>query len=69
MSCPRCGGVLPGELVDAMTQLVCEMFVIEGRHCHCNDLEAPVESTMPQEGRLPLTRESSEITSPEGGTQ
>lgn len=69
MSCPRCGGVLPGELVDAMTQLVCGMFVIEGRHCHCDDLEDPVESTMPREGRLALTRESSEITSPEEGTR
>ena len=69
MSCPRCGGVLPGELVDAMTQLVCGMCVIEDRHCHCDDLEDPVESTTPREGRLALTRESSEITSPEEGTR
>jgi hypothetical protein len=69
VSCPRCGGVLPGELADAMVQLVCGMFVIEGRHCHCDDIEDPVQSTMPREERIALTRESPEIISPEGGTR
>ena len=69
MSCPRCGGVLPDELADAMAQLVCGMFVIEGRHCHCDDIEDPVQSTMPPEGRVAFTRESPEITSPEAGTR
>lgn len=69
MSCPRCGGVLAAELADAMVQLVCGAFVIEGRHCHCDDVENPVQTNMPREGRVALAGESPEITSSEGGTR
>jgi hypothetical protein len=68
MSCPRCGGVLPVELVDAMVELVCERFVIEGRHCHCDDVEGPVQADLPREGNVAFAGESSEITSSEEGT-
>jgi len=66
MSCPRCGGVLAVELADAMVELVCGMFVIEGRHCHCNDGEDPVRThslrgivvaVIAEEGREPTTPE------------
>lgn len=69
MSCQRCGGVLAVEVADAMVQLVCGTFVIEGRHCHCDDVENPVQTNMPREGRVALAGESPEITSSEGGTR
>lgn len=55
MSCPRCGGVLPVELTAAMCELVCEMAIIQGRYCHCDDDEGPVQAQLPQEenGALP----------------
>ena len=49
MSCQRCGGVLAVELTEAMRELVCGMVVIEGRHCHCDDIEDPVHTHLPQE--------------------
>ena len=49
MSCPRCGGVLATELADAMVHLVCERFVIEGRYCHCDDEDRPVQADLPRE--------------------
>ena len=49
MSCPRCRGVLAAELADAMAELVCERFVIEGRHCHCDDVEGSVHTYLPRE--------------------
>lgn len=67
MSCQRCGGLLAVELADAMGELVCEQFVIEGRHCHCDDLEAPVNADLPGEGSVALAGGSREITSSEGG--
>ena len=30
-------------------ELVCERFVIEGRHCHCDDVERPVQTNLPRE--------------------
>ena len=69
MSCPRCGGVLAAELADAMVGLVCEKFVIEGRHCHCDDGEDPVQKNMPRERRVAPAGESPEITSSEGGAR
>ena len=58
MSCPRCRGVLAAELADAMAKLVCERFVIEGRHCHCDDVERPVQTNLPRENIVEeLTRE------------
>jgi hypothetical protein len=69
MSCPRCGGVLAAELADAMHGLVCGMVVIEGRYCHCDDGEDPVQTNMPREGHVALAGESPEITSPEGGAR
>lgn len=49
MSCQRCGGVLATDLADAMHELVCAMVVIEGRHCHCDDVEDPVQTNLPRE--------------------
>ena len=49
MSCQRCGGVLASELADAMVDLVCGRFVIEGRHCHCDDVEDPVQTNLLRE--------------------
>jgi hypothetical protein len=46
MSCQRCGNVLATELAEAMVQLVCEQFVIEGRYCHCDDGEDPVHTNL-----------------------
>ena len=68
MSCPRCGGVLPVELADAMVELVCERFVIEGRHCHCDDVDGPVQTDPPREGGVAFAGESPEIAPSEGGT-
>ena len=51
MSCQRCGGVLAAELADAMYELVCGRAVIESRHCHCNDIEGPVQAKLPRGGR------------------
>jgi hypothetical protein len=53
------------ELADAMFQLVCGMCVIEGRHCHCDDVEDPVQTKLLREGSVPLAGESPAITSPE----
>ena len=69
MSCQRCGGVLAAELADAMVELVCERFVIEGRHCHCDDVEGPVQIHPPREGSVAFAVESPDITSSEGGTR
>jgi len=52
MSCQRCGGLLAVELADAMGELVCDKFVIEGRHCRCDDDEAPVKANLPGKGAL-----------------
>ena len=49
MSCQRCGGVLASELAEAMVDLVCGRFVIEGRHCHCNDDEDPMQPNLLRE--------------------
>lgn len=67
MSCQRCGGLLAVELADAMGELVCEKFVIEGRHCHCDDAEAPMRAGLPREGSAALAGGSLAITSSEGG--
>lgn len=69
MSCQRCGGLLAVELADAMGELVCEKFVIEGRHCHCDDDEALVKANLLGEGSAAFARGSPEITSSEEGTQ
>jgi hypothetical protein len=66
MSCQRCGGVLVAELVAAMYELVCERAVIESRHCHCGDIENPVETKLPLMGRGALAVESPEVTTSEG---
>jgi len=50
MSCQRCGGVLAAELADAMHKLVCEMVAIEGRLCHCDDIEDPLQGKLPRAG-------------------
>jgi hypothetical protein len=62
MSCQRCGGVLASELADAMYKLVCEMAVIEGRHCHCDDIEGPLHVKLPWEGRGAFAGESPATT-------
>lgn len=69
MSCQRCGGVLAAELADAMHDLVCDMVVIEGRHCHCDDAEGPVQVKLPRKRRGSLAGESSEMTTSEGEPQ
>ena len=70
MSCPRCRGVLATELADAMVQLVCERFVIEGRYCHCDDVERPVPTNLPQENIVEtLTRKWCEPTTLQGRLQ
>jgi hypothetical protein len=50
MSCQRCGGVLASELAAAMYELVCDMAVIESRHCHCDDVGGPLHVKTPREG-------------------
>jgi len=67
MSCQRCGGVLAIELADAMVELVCGRFVIENRHCHCDDVEGPVQANLPREDSVAFAGDSLEITSSEGG--
>ena len=69
MSCPRCGGMLAAELASAMQALVCGLVVIEGRHCHCDDVEGPVHTNLPHERRGALAGESSETITSEGGPQ
>ena len=69
MSCQRCGGVLATDLADAMRELVCGMVVLEGRHCHCDDVEGPVQTNLPREAVGALAGESSETTTSEGGPQ
>ena len=64
MSCQRCGGVLASELAAAMYELVCEMAVIENRHCHCDDVEGPRHVKMPREDRGALPRELPATSSP-----
>jgi hypothetical protein len=67
MSCQRCGGVLAAELADAMVELVCERFVIEGRHCHCDDVEGPMQANLPRESSIAFAGGPPDITSSEGG--
>lgn len=67
MSCQRCGGVLASELAAAMYELVCEMAVIENRHCHCDDVEGPLHVKMPREGRGAPARELPAIVTSKGG--
>ena len=69
MGCQRCGGVLAGELADAMRDLVCGMVVIEGRHCHCDDVEDPVQTNLPRETVGTFAAESSATSTSEGGPQ
>jgi hypothetical protein len=69
MSCQRCGGVLAAELKDAMRELVCRMVVIEGRHCHCDDVEDPVQTNLPRKVVGAFAGESPETTTSEGGPQ
>jgi len=69
MSCQRCGGVLATELADAMRELVCPMVVIEGRHCHCDDVEGPVQTNLPRETVGTFAAESSATSTSEGGPQ
>ena len=69
MSCQRCGGFLATDLADAMLELVCGMVVLEGRHCHCDDVEGPVQTNLPREALGALAGESSETTTLEGGPQ
>lgn len=66
MSCQRCGGLLAAELADAMGGLVCKMVVIESRHCHCDDVEGLVQSTLQWKGRGALAGESPATTTSEG---
>jgi hypothetical protein len=44
MSCPRCGGMSAAELATAMNELVCDKAVIEGPHCHCDEVDSPMEA-------------------------
>lgn len=57
------------ELEDAMGELVCGRFVVEGRHCHCDDVETPVNADLPGEGSAAFAGDPPEITSSEGGTR
>lgn len=41
MSCLRCGGILAAELTVAMYGLVAGKSVIEGPHCHCDEVDGP----------------------------
>lgn len=51
------------EITDAMVQLVCERFVIEGRYCHCDDGDSPVPTNLSREDIVEeLTKEWSEPT-------
>ena len=43
MSCLRCGGMLGVELAAAMNNLVCEREIIEGPHCHCDEINRPMQ--------------------------
>jgi hypothetical protein len=67
MSCPRCGGVLAGELAEAMRELVCPMVVIEGRYCHCDDVEGPGQPNLPRATVGTFAAESSAPSTSEGG--
>jgi hypothetical protein len=69
MSCQRCGGVLATELADAMRDLVCGMVVIEGRHCHCDEVEGPVQTNLPRKVGGALAGKSSATFKSEGGPQ
>ena len=54
------------ELANAMVQLVCEQFVIEGRYCHCDDGERPVPTNLSREDIVEeLTQEWCEPTKPQ----
>lgn len=65
MSCQRCGGLLATELAAAMHDLVCGMVVIEGRYCHCNDVDSPVQTDVPRTERGILGRGVPESTTSE----
>jgi hypothetical protein len=69
MSCQRCGGVLASELADAMRELVCPLVVIEGRYCHCDDVEGPVHTHLLRETVGTFAAESSAPATSEGGPQ
>lgn len=66
MSCQCCGGVLASELAAAMYELVCDMAVIESRHCHCDDVGGPLQVKTPREDRGALARELSATTTSKG---
>lgn len=52
---------MASELADAMDQLVCERSVIEGRYCHCDDVDRPVPTNLSRENIVEeLTIEGSE---------
>ena len=57
---------MASELAAAMYELVCEMAVIERRHCHCDDVEGPLHVKLPREGRGALARELPATTTPKG---
>ena len=66
MSCQRCGGLLAAELAAALDRLVCSMAVIESRHCHCDDVEGLVQSTLQWKGKGAHAGESPTTTTSEG---
>jgi hypothetical protein len=66
MSCQRCGGVLAAELTEAMQKLICEMFEIEGWHCHCDEGESSLQTNLPREGRGAFAGESPATTTSKG---
>jgi hypothetical protein len=49
MSCPRCGGLLAVELAAAMNALILDRAVIEGPHCHCDEVDGSTQAcSLPQ---------------------
>ena len=68
MSCPRCGGVSESDLRAAMVELVCNMAVIEGPYCHCDDINDPAHVNGPTHGIGTLDGQSHGPTSSAGRT-
>lgn len=65
MSCPRCGGMLAAELAAAMDQLVCEMTIITGPHCHCNVIEGSMWACLLPEEKAPAAEPPNDRGIPE----
>ena len=57
-------GSLDTEIIGAMRVLICQIVVIEGRFCKCDEVESPMQSNLLRDRVETSVGESREITMP-----